>query len=185
MVGWIPLWVKEESMCVCVCVCVSECWNSSDTTWGILGGRILLLLSRWVMSDSLQPRGLQHARLPCPSLSPCSDSSPLSRWCHRIISSSVAPFSSCPQSFPASGSFPMTWSLASGGQCIGASASALVLSVNRQDWFALGLTGLFSLLSKGLSRIFSNIIIWRHQFFGAQPFLLPSSHIHAWLLEKP
>ena len=116
--------------------------------------------------DSLQPHGLQHARLPCHSVSPgvCSDSCPLSQWCHPTISSSVTPFS-CPHSFPSSGSFPMSWLLASGGQSIGASAS--VLPVNIQDWFPLGLTGLISLLSKELSRVFSSIIIRRHQFFGS------------------
>ena len=108
------------------------------------------------MSDSLQPHELQHARLPCPSPSPrvCSNSCPLSQWCHPTISSSVAPFSSCPQSFPASGSFPVSWLFASGGQSIGASVSAWVLPI--QGWFPLRLTGLISLLSKGLSRVFSN-----------------------------
>ena len=97
------------------------------------------------------PRGLQHARLPCPSLSPgvCSNSCPLSQWCHPTISSSVVPFSSCLQSFPASGSFPMSWLFAWGGQSFGVSASAPVLSVNIQDWFPLGFTGCISLLSKG------------------------------------
>ena len=107
------------------------------------------------MSDSLRPHGLQHTRLPCPSLPPrvCSNSSPLSRWCHPTISSFVTPFSSCPQSFPASGSFQMSPFFASGGQSIGASASALVLPVNIQGWFPSGLTDLMPLLSKGLSRV--------------------------------
>ena len=106
-----------------------------------------MLFSHSVMSNSLQPHGLQHARLPCPSLSPgvCSNSCPLSQWCHPTISSSVIPFSSCLQSFPASGSFPMGHSLASGGQSIGASASAPVLPMNIQGWFPLGLNGLFFL----------------------------------------
>ena len=106
-------------------------------------------------------------RLPCPSLSPgvCSDSRALSRWCHPIISSSVVPFFSCPQSFPASGS-----------QSIGASAS--VLPMNIQDWFPLELTGLISLVSKGLSRVFSSTTVQKHQFLGDQPFLWSSSHIH-------
>ena len=106
-----------------------------------------------VMSDSLWPHGLQHARLPCPSPTPgaCSNSCPLSRWCHPTISSSVVPFSSCPQSFPAWGSFPMRQFLASGGQSIGVSASASILPMSIQDWFPLGLTCLISLQSKGLS----------------------------------
>ena len=107
---------------------------------------LLLLFSHLVLSDSLQPHGLQHARLPGPSLSPgvCSNSCPLSWWCHPTISSSATPFSSCLQSFPASGSFPMSWFFASGGQSIGASASASVLPLNIQGWFPLGLTGLVS-----------------------------------------
>ena len=120
------------------------------------------------MSDSLRPHGLQHTRLPCPSLSPriCSNSCPLSWWGYLMISSSAAPFSSCPQSFPASGSFPMSWLLASCGESIGASASATVLPMNIQDWFPLGWTGWISLLSKGLSRVFSSTTIWKHQFFS-------------------
>ena len=110
------------------------------------------------MSNSLQPHGLQHARLPCPSPPPrtCSNSHPLSQWCHLTISSSGVPFSSCLQSFPASGSFPMSWTFASGGQSIGVSASASVLPINIQDWFPLGWTGWISLLSKGRTRVFSN-----------------------------
>ena len=124
----------------------------------------LLFFSSSVMSDSLWPHELQHARLPCPSLSPriYSKSCPLSRWCYRAISSSVAPFSSCSQSFPASGSFPMSQLFASGDQSIVASAS--VLPLNNQDWFLLGLTGLLSLLSKGLSRVFSSTTVQKHQF---------------------
>ena len=138
-----------------------------------------------VMSNSLQPHGLQYARPPCPSPTPrvYSNSSPLIRWCHPAISSSVVPFSSCPQSFPASGSFQMSQFFASGGQCIGVSAS--VLPMNIQDWFPLGWTGWISLLSKGLSRIFSNITVQKHQFFSAQLCLWSNSHIHTRLLEKP
>ena len=130
--------------------------------------------------------GLQHASLLCPSLSPgdCSNLCPLSQWCHLIISSSVAPFS-CPQSFPASGSFPMIQFFTSGGQSIGVSASASVLPMNIQDLFPLGLTGLISLLSKGLSRVFSNTTVQKHQFFGAQLSLRFYVHIHTWLLIKP
>ena len=122
------------------------------------------------MYDSLQPCELQNARLPCPSLSPrvCSNSHPLSQWYHPTISSSVSPFSSCPHSFPASGSFPVSRLFTSGGQRIGASASASVLPMNIQDWFPLGLTGLISLLFKGLSTVFSSITIWKLQFFCAQ-----------------
>ena len=135
------------------------------------------------MSDSLQLHELQHSRLPCPSPSPgaCSDSCPLTQWYHPTISFSVAPFSSCPQSFPASGSFPMSWLFASGVQSIEASASVLPMII--QDWFLLGLTGLI-LLFKGLSRIFSSITIWKHQFFGSQPSLWSSCYIHAWLTGK-
>ena len=120
--------------------------------------------SRSVMSNSLQPHGLQHARLPCPSptLGVYSNSCPLSQWCHPTISSSVVPFSSCLQSFPASGAFPMSQSFTSGGQRIGASASASVLPVNIQDWFPLGWTGWISLQSKGLSTVFSNTTVQNH-----------------------
>ena len=143
--------------------------------------------SHSVMSDSLQPQGLQHTRLPCPSPTPraCSNSCPLSWWCHPTISSSIVPFSSCLQSFPASGSFQISQFFSSGGQSIGASASASVLSMNFQDWFPLGLTGWISLQSKGFSRVFSNTTVQKHQFFSVQLSLESSSHIHTWLLEKP
>ena len=135
---------------------------------------ILLLFSHSVMSNSLQPHGLQHARLPYPSPSPgaCSNSCLLSWWCHPTISSFVIPFSSCLQSFPASGSFLMSRLFASGGQSIGASASATVLPM--QGWIRLGLTGLISLQSKGLSEVFSSTTIWKHQFSGVQPYLQSS-----------
>ena len=134
--------------------------------------------SRSVMSDSLQPHGLQHARPPCPSLTPgvYSNSCPLSWWCHPTISSSVIPFSSHLQSFPALGSFPMSQFFASGDQSIGVLASASVLPMNIQDWFPLGLTDLISLLSKGLSRVFSNTTVQKHQFFGTQLSLWSNSH---------
>ena len=115
----------------------------------------------------------------------CSDSCPSHRWCHPTISSSVVPFSCCLQSFPASGSFPRTQFIASDGQSIGVSASASALPVNIQEWFPLGWTGWISFLSKGLSRVFSNTTIQRHQFFSAQLSLQSKSHIHTWLLEKP
>ena len=126
--------------------------------------------SRSVLSDSLWPRGLWHARLPWPSPTPgaYSDSCPSSRWCHPTISSSVVPFSSCLQSFPASGSFQMSQFFASGGQSTGVSASASVLPMNIKDWLPLGWTGWLSLQSKGLSRVFSNTTVQKHQFFGTQ-----------------
>ena len=150
-----------------------------------------------VMSDSLRPHELQHARPPCPSPTPgvhpnlCA----LSRRCHPAISSSVVPFSSCPQSLPASGSFPMsqlfpwggqmsqlfTW----GGQSIGVSASASVLPMNTQDWSPLGWTGWIFLQSKGLPRVFSSTTVQKHQFFIAQLSSKSNSHIHTWPLEKP
>ena len=126
--------------------------------------------SHSVMSNSLQPHGLQHNRLPCLSPTPrvYSNSCPSSWWCHPTISSSVVPFSSCLQSFPASGSFPMSQFFASCGQSIGVSASASVLPMNIQDWFPLGWTGWISLQSKGLSRVFSNTTVQKHQLFSAQ-----------------
>ena len=135
----------------------------------------------------LQPHGLQQTRLPClpPSPAAYSNSYPLSPWCHPTISSSVIPFSSCPQSFSASGSFLVSQLFASGGQSIGASASAAVLPVNVQDSFPLGLTNLISLQSKGLSRVFSNTRAQKHQFFSTQPSLWSNSHTHTWLPEKP
>ena len=145
---------------------------------------ISVQFNRLVVPDSLWPHGLQYARLPCPSPSPraCSNSCPLSWWCHPTVSSSIIPFSSCLQSFPASGSFLMSQLFASGGQSIGTSVS--FLPINIQDWFPLGLTGLISLLSEGLSRVFSNTTIQKHPFFGAQPSLWSNSHIHTRLLGK-
>ena len=136
---------------------------------------------------TLRPHGLQHARLPCPSptLGVYSNSCPSSWWCHPTITSSVVPFSSLLQSFPASGSFPISEFLTSGGQSIGVSASTSVLPMNTQDWLPLGLTGLISLQSKGLLRVFSNTIVQKHQFFCAQLSLQSNSHIHTRLLEKP
>jgi len=130
---------------------------------------------------TLCPHGLQHARLPCPSLSPrvCSNSCPWNRWCHPIIH-----FFSCLQSFPASGSFAVSQFFPSGGWSIGVSASASVLPMNIQDWFPLELIVLISLQSKGLSRVFSRTTIAKHQFFSTQPSLWSNSHIYAWLLEK-
>ena len=142
--------------------------------------------SRSVVSDSLWPHESQHTRPPCPSLTPgvYSNSCPSSRWCHPSISSSVIPFSSRLQSFPASGSFQMSQFFASGGQSIRVSTSAPVLTMNIQDWFPLGWTGWISLQSQGLSRVFSNTTVQKHQFIGAQLSLQSNSHIHTWLLEK-
>ena len=145
----------------------------------------LLLFSCFVGFFSLQPHGLQHARLPCPTLSPevCSNSCPLSQWCYLTISSSATSSSFFLQSFPASGSFPTLWLFPSGGQSVGGSASASVLPMNIQGWFPLGLTGLIFLLSNGLSRVFSSTI-QKYQFFSTQPSLWSNSYIRTWLLEK-
>ena len=159
---------------------------------GILQARILkwvssVHFSHSVTSDSLWPHGLQDARPPCPTptLEAYSNSCPSSRWGHPTISSSVIPFSSHLQSLAASGSFQMSQFFTSGGQSIGVSASASVLPINIQDWFPLGWTGWISLVSKGLSRVFSNTTVQKHQFFGAQLSLWSNSHIYTWLLEKP
>ena len=144
-------------------------------------------MSHSVMSNSLQPHELQHARPPCPSPTPWvhSDSHPSSQWCHPAISSYVMPFSSCPQSLPASESFLMSQFFAWGGQNTGVSALASVLPKNTQGWSPLEWTGWISLQSKGLSRIFSNTTVQKHQFFGAQLSSQSNSHIHTWPLEKP
>ena len=149
------------------CVCISS---------------VHLLGNVWlfVTSEDCSMSVLRVLYLPEFAQNTCS----LSLWCHPTISSSIAYFSSCPQSFPASGSFPVSWIFASGGQRIGASASASVLSKNVQGWFPLGLTGLIFLLSEGLSRVFSNTTVWKHQFFSAQPFLWSNSKICTWLPEK-
>ena len=130
-----------------------------------------------VMSNSLQRHESQHARSPCPSPTPrvYPNSWPLSQWCHPTISSSIIPFSSCPQSFPASESFQMNQLFVSGGQNITVSASASVLPMNIQDWFPLGMMGWISLQSKGLSRVFSNTTVQNHQFFSTWPSLWSSS----------
>ena len=139
-----------------------------------------------VMSDAFRPHELQHTRPLCPSPTPgvYSNPCPSSWWCHPTISSSVILFSSCPQPLPASGSFPMSQLFAWGGQSIGVSASASVLLMNTQDWSPLGWTGWISLQSKGLSRVFSNTIVQKHQFFGAQLSSQSNSHIHTWATGK-
>ena len=146
-----------------------------------------LQFSRSVVSDSLQPHELQHARPPYPSPTPGvhPNSCPSSQWCHPAISSSVIPFTSCPQSLPASESFPMSQLFAWGGQIIGVSALALVLLKNTQGWSPLEWTGCISLQCKGLARVFSNTTVQKHQFFGAQLSSQSNSHIHTWPLEKP
>ena len=149
--------------------------------------KVSVQFSHSVVSDSLWPHESQHARPPCPLLTPGVYPNPClsSQWCHTAISSSITPFSSCPQSFPASGSFPMSQLFTSGGQNTGVSASALVLPMNTQDWSPLGWTGWISLQSEWLSRVFSNTIVQKHQFFGTQPSSQSNSHIHTRPLEKP
>ena len=146
----------------------------------------LAQFSHLVLSDYFQPHGLKQPRLPSPSstLGDCSDSYPSSQWCHPNISSSVIPLSSCLQCFSASGSFLMSQFFTPGGQSIGASALALVLSTNTQDWSPLGWTGWISLQSKGLSRVFFSTTVQKHQFFGTQPLLWSNSHMRTWLLKK-
>ena len=143
--------------------------------------------SRSVMSDSLRPHETQHTRPPCPSPTPGvhSDSRLSSQWCHPAISSSVIPFASCPQSLPASESFPMSQLFAWSGQSTGVSALASFLPKNTQGWSPLEWTGWICLQSKGLSRVFFNTTVQKHQFFGAQLSSQSNSHIHTWPLEKP
>ena len=162
------------------------CWRRLlRVPWTTRRSNQLVQFSCSVVSDSLRPHRLQHTRPPCPSPTPgvypksCSSS----QWCHPNISSSVVPFSCCPQSFPASGSFQMSQFFTSGGQSTGVSASASVIPMNIQDWSPLGWTGWISLQSKGLSRVFSNTTVQKHQFFGAQLSLQSNAHIHTWLLD--
>ena len=140
-----------------------------------------------VVSDSLQPHELQHARPPCSSQTPGVHPNPCpsSQWCQPAISSSVIPFASCLQTLPASGSFPMSQPFMWGGQSIGVSASASVLPMNTHHWSPLGWTGWISLQSKGLSRVFTSTTVQKHQYFGAQLSSQSNSHIHTWPLEKP
>ena len=180
-------WWRCEWMVACCRIWGTEC--SSACMGPFEGGHHYLhylhhsfssvQFSRSVVSNSLWPHELQHARPPCPSPTPglYSNSCPLNRWCHPTISSSVVPFSSCPQSCPASGSFQMSQLFASGGQSIGVSALASVLPMKIQDWSPLGWTGWISLQSKGLSRVFSNTTVQRYQFFGAQLSLWSNSHL--------
>ena len=162
-------------------------FNDPTDVGNLISGSTSVQFSHSVVSNALRPHELQHARPPCPSPTPGvhSNSFPLSRWCHPAISSSVIPFSSCPQSLPASETFPMSQLFAWGGQSTGVSASASVLPVTTQNWSPLGWTGWISLQSKGLSRVFSNTTVQKHQFFGTQPSSQSNSHIHTWPLEKP
>ena len=166
--------------------CPSAFSHDTSTQWPkyTILGFSSVQFSRSVVSESLQPHESQHARPPCPSPTPrvYPNSCPLSRWCHPTISSSVVPFSSCPQSFPASGSFQMSQLFAWGGQSSGVSVSTSVLPMNTQDWSPLGWTSWISLQSKGLSRVFSNTTVQKHQFFSAQLSLWSNSHSQTWLL---
>ena len=158
------------------------------TTWKVYHRKFISVqFNCSVMSNTLRPRESQHAKPPWTSPTPGfhPNSCPLSRWCHPAISSSIVPFSSCPQSLPASGSFLMSQLFAWGGQSTGVSASALVLPMNTQDWSPLGWTGWISLQSKGLSRVFSNTTVQKHQFFSSQLSSQSNSHIHTWPLKKP
>ena len=184
------------------CICITESLGYSlETITTLLIGYISITNKKFkkkvvlgkldqfscsVVSNSLWPHESQQARPPCPSPTPrvYSNSCPSSQWCHPAISSSVVPFSSCPQSLPASGSFPMSQLFAWGGQSIGISASASVFPMNTQDWSPSGWTGWISLKSKGLSRVFSNTTVQKHQFFGAQLSSQSNSRNHTWLLEK-
>ena len=179
--AWLPVFLVKQ-----IC-CSSTSCESPQATPPTLEIRFqifsshdhhLLLFSRQVVSKCLRPHGLQHTRLPCPSPSPRvrPNSCPFNWWCHPTISSSVALFSFCCQSFPASASFPVSQLFTSGGQSTGASASVLPKSV--QGWYTLRLSGLIPLLSKGLSRGFSSTTVWKHQFFGVLPFIVHLSHLY-------
>ena len=158
-----------------------------DLTLAILPDTSSIQFSRSVVSDSLRPHEPQHARPPCPSPTPRvhSDSRPSSQWCHPAISSSVVPFSSCPQYLLASESFPMSQLFAWGGQSTGVSASASFPPKKSQGWSPSECTGWISLQSKGFSRVFSNTTVQKHQFFGTQLSSQSNSHIHTWSQEKP
>ena len=172
----IPFLTLQQGWKVQICSCFKQC------AWGwryrLLNQFSSVQFSPSVVSDSLRPHESQHARPPCSSPTPrvYSNSCPLSRWCHPAISSSVIPFSSCTQSLPASGSFPVSQLFAWGGRSIGVSASASGLPMNTQDWSPIGWTGWISLQSKGLSRVFSNTTVQKHQFLGAQLFTVQLSH---------
>ena len=200
-------WSLNQSVLPCPVLADASCpaysflrkqvrWSASPISWRIFHS--LLWSTQWkafssvqfshsVVSYSLWPNETQHARPPCPSPTPgaYSNSWPLSRWCHPTISFSVIPFSSCPQSFPTSGSFQISQLFTSGSQNIGVSASTSVLPMNAQEWFPLGWTGWISWQSQGLSRVFFNTTAQMHQFFGTQLSLESNSHNHTWPLENP
>ena len=183
--------VTVAQSCLILCDPVDySAWNSLGQNTGV--GSLSLLQGKKVsVSQSVQSlsrvRLLQHARPPCPSPTPGAhpNSCASSRWCHPAISSSAIPFSSCPQSLPASESFPMSQLFTWDGQSIGVSALASFLPKNTQDWFPLGWTSWISLQSKGLSRVFSNTTVQKHQFFGTQLSSQSNFHICTWPLEKP
>ena len=175
--------------CFITNVHIDHCGGSLDPCCWLVWKTILNPVQFSSVAQScptLRPHELQHARPPCPSpiSGVHSDSRPSSQWCHPAISSSVVPLSSCPQSLPASESFPMSQLFTWGGQSTGVSALASFLPMNAQDW-SLEWTGWISLQSKGLSRVFSNTIVQKHQFFGTQLSSQSNSHIHTWPLEKP
>ena len=176
--------MKQASYLPGSLLCSQRNHNSWTKSWYSISS---VQFSHSVVSDSLWHHEPQHARPPCASPTPGvnSNSCPSSQWYHPAISSSVVPFSSCPQSLPASGSFPMSQLFPWGGQNVGVSASASVLPMNTQDWSPLGWTGWIFLLSKGLSRVLSNTTDQKHQFFSAQLSSQSNSHIHTWPLEKP
>ena len=175
--------LRDQTLVSCIAGRFFTIWATREALLRVL----VSLFSHSVVSNSLRHYELQHARPPCPSPTPgvYSNSCPLSQWCHPAISSSVVPFSSCPQSLPASGSFPMSWLFAWGGQSIGVSASASVFLINTQDWSPLGWTGWISLQSKGLSRVLSNTTVQKRQFFSTKLSSQSNSHIQRWLLERP
>ena len=188
MTKWINqcnwLFQSKTSFLSCSLLLITEMMLSRKTKKPAYSPSVQFSFS--VVYDSLRPHELQHIRPPCSLPTPrvYSNSCPSSWWCHPAISSSVVPFSSYPQSFPASGSFPMSQIFASGGQSIGVSASISVLPKNIQDWSPLGWTGWISLQSKGLSRVFSNTTVQKHKFFSSQLSSQSNSHIHTWPLEK-
>ena len=161
--------------------------RASPSYWTTSSGLSSIQFSLSVVSDFSRPYELQQATPPCPSPTPGvhSNSHPSSQWCHPAISSSVVPFPTCPQSFPASGSFPMSQLFAWGSQSIGVSPLASFLPKNTQGWSPWGWTGWISLPSKGLSRVFSNTTVQKHQFFSTQLSSQSNSHIHTWPQEKP
>ena len=184
---------QENKIChCCEFFCIYLPWSGGTgchdlSVLNVEMNRCSVQFSHSVVSDSLRPCESQHARPPCPSPTSRvhSDLHPSSQWCHPVISSSVVPFSSCPQSLPASESFPMSQLFTRGGQSIGVSALASFFPKKFQGWSPSEWTGWISLQSKGLSRVFSNTTVQKHQFFSAQLSSQSNSHIHTWPLEKP